>query len=90
MFIKELMLYIDYWSELLTETKGGIDSKKKAYLDNFYRNMTNGIAYYRELAEKVNDEFMSLKDKFDSGLNEAETKLGKLILGHLNNSICKV
>ena len=51
--------------------------------------MTNGITYYRELTEKVNDEFMSLKDKFDSGLNEAETKLGKLILGHLNNSVCE-
>jgi hypothetical protein len=75
MFIKELMLYVDFWTELLTETKKALDNKRKTYLQNFHKNMKDGIAYYRTLSQKVSDEFGTLKDKFHEGLNTAEKQL---------------
>ena len=78
MFIKELMLYVDYWAELLTETKGAIDNKRKAYVQSFHKNLVDGILYYRSISEKVNDEFSSLKDKFRESLDAAETGLDDL------------
>jgi len=85
MFIKELKLYVDYWSELLTETKGSIDNKRKAYIQNFHENLLNGISYYRELAEKVNEEFTTLKANFEDNLDEAENQLNDLLHHYLNN-----
>jgi len=84
MFIKELSLYIDYWSELLSETKDAIDVKRKNYIHNFYKNMTAGIEYYRELAGRVNEEFTTLKSKIEMGLDEAEYKISELLRGHLS------
>ncbi len=75
MFIKELMLYVDYWSELLTETKDVLDNKRKAYVQSFHENLMDGIMYYRVLSEKVNTEFNTLKDNFKEQLNAAEKQL---------------
>jgi hypothetical protein len=77
MFLKELSLYVDYWSELLVETKEAIDNKRKNYLEGFHKNLLEGISYYRTLSDNVNDEFSSLKSKLDDGLNEAEKKLNE-------------
>ena len=85
MFIKELLLYVDYWSELLTETKGVLDSKRKAYVENFYENLLSGITYYRGLSEKANEEATSLKNKIEGSLDEAEAKLGNLFQRYLGN-----
>jgi len=83
MFIKELKLYINYWNELLTEAKGVIDAKRKKYIHDFYKNMTEGMEYYKNLANKVGEEFSTIKDKIESGLDEAEYMLGKLSVSHL-------
>lgn len=84
MFIKELSLYVNYWSELLTETKGAIDNKRKAYVKNFYDNLMSGITYYRNLTEKVNDEFATLKYKIEDSLDEAELQLNDLLQEYLS------
>jgi hypothetical protein len=75
MFIKELILYIEYWMEFLAEVKEVIDNKRKAYIENFHKNMMEGIAYYRQLSDKVNDEWHSLKGKLYDGLGTAEKQL---------------
>lgn len=85
MFVKELMLYVDYWSELLIEAKGSVDNKRKAYVQNFYDNLLSGIAYYRKLSETVNEEFITLKDKIEISLDEAETRLSSLLQRYLTN-----
>ncbi len=85
MFIKELMLYVDYWSELLTETKGSVDNKRKAYVQSFYDNLLSGISYYRNLSEMVNEEFTTLKEKIESSLDEAETRMSNLFERYLGN-----
>jgi len=75
MFIKELSLYIDYWLEQLNEAKEQIDHKRNKYVQTFYDNIMSGIAYYREVADKVAEETSSLKNKINDGLDEAEQKL---------------
>lgn len=79
MFIKELTLYIEYWIEFLAEVKVIIDNKRKAYIENFHKNIMEGIAYYRQLSDKVNDEWHSLKETLYEGLGPAEKQLEELL-----------
>jgi hypothetical protein len=69
------MLYVNYWTELLTDTKNDLDQKRKKYVQEFHENMMDGISYYRSLAERLNNELSSLKGKLHEGLNEAEKQL---------------
>ncbi|GIL22340.1 MAG: hypothetical protein BroJett042_08530 [Bacteroidota bacterium] len=75
MFIKELMIYVDYWKELVAEAKEAIDNKKKSYIENFHHNLLEGIAHYRTLTDKINSEVTTLKDTLHEGLITAETQL---------------
>lgn len=75
MFIKELKLYIDYWMEFLAETKATIDTKRRTYIENFHKNLMESITYYRQLSEKVNGDWHSLKEKLYEGLGTAEKQL---------------
>ena len=87
MFMKELKLYVDYWSELLTEQKDVLDNKRNAYVQKFHENLVSGISYYRNLTEKVNTEFASLKDKIEGGLDETEVKLNNMLQHYLSKVI---
>lgn len=75
MFIKELRLYIEHWTELLSDTKDGFDQKRQKYVQEFYKNMKDGITYYRSLISKVSNEWGSLKSKLHDGLSSAEKQL---------------
>jgi hypothetical protein len=77
MFIKELMLYVDFWMEFLAEAKESIDHKRMTYIENFYKNLMEGITYYRQVSDKVNNEWNSLSEKLHEGLNAAEQQLGE-------------
>ncbi len=78
MFIKELHLYVAYWTELLAEARGSIDNKRKAYIQHFYENLISGIAYYRNLSDEADQEVVHLKSKIKDSLDEAEEKLGRM------------
>ena len=84
MFIKELTLYVDYWSELLFELKGAVDNKRKTYVENFYENLEQGILYYRNLATTMNEEFSGVRNKIESSLDEVETHLKNLFDRQVN------
>lgn len=50
MFVAEIYLYIDYLKEQLAEESEPDQlAKKKKYLQAFYRNLREGILYYRQL-----------------------------------------
>lgn len=85
MFIKELMLYVDYWSELLTEAKGSADNKRRAYVQTFYDNLLSGISYYRNLSAKASEEYTTLKEKIETSLDDAETRLSSMLQRYLGN-----
>lgn len=77
MFIKELTLYVNYWNELVAETKTVADQKRKAYVAAFQRNLLEGIAYYRALGGKLQSEMGLLRAKIEEGLAAAEAALLK-------------
>lgn len=87
MFIKELMLYVNYWSELLAEAKETIDNKQRTYIQNFHKNLLSGIAYYRNLSEKINQEFNTLKQQLEEGLNAAERQLNESLARFMSNAL---
>jgi NAD(P)H-dependent flavin oxidoreductase YrpB (nitropropane dioxygenase family) len=90
MFVKELTLYVDYWNELLSDMKGVVDNKRKAYVENFYQNLMQGISYYRNLAAEVNDELVGLRNKIESGLDETENRLKSMLPLIDNNSLAQL
>lgn len=83
MFVKELLLYVQYWSELLQEGKALVDKKTQVHIHNFYENLTKGILYYRDLSGQVGIEFASLGSKINRNLDEAENQLTELLSCYL-------
>jgi hypothetical protein len=58
MFVKELMLYIDYLKNKISESPGPVPEKQKEYLAGFKANLQKGIEYYKTLfAEKRKEYF---------------------------------
>ncbi len=75
MFINELVLYINYLKEkLIDDLLYPSNAKLKKYYTEFYNNLSDGIAYYRNL----NPESFENRDAFHSALNEAELELNIL------------
>lgn len=75
MFIKELTLYVDFWMEFLAEAMETIDVKRRTYIENFHKNIMEGITYYRQLSDQVNCEWHSIREKLYEGLGTAEKQL---------------
>jgi len=85
MFIKELTLYVSYWSELLRESKAFADKKKQSYIETFQKNLLDGISYYRNLSRSLGEEIAELGNRFNNSLDEAEHQLTDLLAGYLAN-----
>ena len=61
MFIAELNLYIDYFKEELeNDIQAEQFSKRKKYYTSFYQNLCNGIAYYRNSINQIQQSGISL------------------------------
>src|SRR5690606_15207282 len=75
MFIKELKLYFDYLCEYLGESGDAPDHRRKSYIETFFSNLTNGIAYYRSLADRLTSELAIVREKLNVGLAGAECSL---------------
>ena len=72
MFIAELRLYLNYLEEqLLHDSKTDSILKNKKYYLDFYKNLRDGIAYYRQLPEFAG----SGSPDFHQHLSEAEEEL---------------
>jgi len=52
MFIKELKMYVDYFFSKVDESKEEMTKKQEKYLNAFYTNLNDGIAYYEGLFSK--------------------------------------
>lgn len=73
MFIKELMLYMDYLRNEVEKSSKGIISHTEKYLDEFRENLIDGIEYYRELSEQFVEE---KKKQFLKELNAVRDAIG--------------
>tara|TARA_R110000787_G_scaffold15134_9_gene46891 strand:+ start:6701 stop:8494 length:1794 start_codon:yes stop_codon:yes gene_type:complete len=69
MFIKELNIYIDYLKNKLEETKGVLDRKQTKYFSNFLANLTEGISYYFNIFETINDASSNYLEELNNSKN---------------------
>jgi hypothetical protein len=71
MFIKELKMYVDYFSNKVNEVKDSVSKKQEKYLTTFQNNLNNGIEYYHNLFSS----FESNKETLLSELEELKNEL---------------
>ncbi|WP_456421465.1 hypothetical protein [Lutibacter sp.] len=70
MFIKELTMYIDYFSNKVDEVKDSISKKQEKYLTNFQNNLNDGIEYYHDLFSSFESNKETLLDELGTLKNE--------------------
>lgn len=78
MFIKELSMYVDYFSNKVIEFKDSLNKKNEKYLTTFQNNLNEGIAYYEQL-------FSSTKNYFENN-----NELLLIELERIKNELFKV
>ena len=83
-FIKELMLYIQYLKDELEKTSTGLISHKDKYFREFKYNLLQGIAYYRDLAEKFSRK---QQESFLQDLEKLCREIEKVMPGAVNDSL---
>ena len=85
MFIKELMLYIDYLENKIEELKDTFNKKQESYLTTFANNLNQGIAYYESLFNASKEAFKDTKELIMSELegNKKKIQLLHLEIGQL-------
>lgn len=70
MFIKELAMYVDYFSNKVDEISDSFNMKQEKYLTSFQSNLNDGIEYYQHLFSNSKIYFESNKEAL---LSELET-----------------
>ncbi|OGS70481.1 MAG: hypothetical protein A3F91_10410 [Flavobacteria bacterium RIFCSPLOWO2_12_FULL_35_11] len=70
MFIKELAMYVDYFSNKVDEFNDSFNVKQQKYLTTFQSNLNDGIEYYQQLFSDTKIYFESNKEAL---LSELET-----------------
>ena len=75
MFIKELMLYIDYLEKRISESPKPISVKQSDYFIQFKSNLSEGINYYKELFKTQKARLANAKTAFMKELSILKDKL---------------
>ncbi|MDV7185722.1 hypothetical protein R3X25_00390 [Lutibacter sp. TH_r2] len=57
LFIKELTMYVDYFSNKVTELSDSLNKKNEKYLTTFQTNLNDGISYYQDLFSSTKNYF---------------------------------
>jgi hypothetical protein len=77
MFLNELTQYLNYLNELFLDLEPA-DKKRVSYCRNFCQNITEGIAYYRQLLPDL-ARTSSARATFRIGLDQAQVRLDSLM-----------
>jgi hypothetical protein len=79
MFIRELMLYVDYVSKEFDRCSRGIEKRAAKYFSQFRDNLLTGIEHYRQLAERLAGEqkadFLSALQTLQEAINRIPMEL---------------
>lgn len=75
MFIKELAMYVDYFSNKVDEISDSFNAKQQKYLTSFQNNLNDGIEYYQQLFSESRIYFESNKEGLLSELETLKTAL---------------
>ncbi|MDP1621186.1 MAG: hypothetical protein Q8M08_02485 [Bacteroidales bacterium] len=78
MFLKEIMIYIDYLKSKIDETARPWTEKQEEYFTMFSDNLDKGIQYYKELFSTVKLNFQDKKTKLIADLENFEHQLKNL------------
>jgi hypothetical protein len=87
-FVNELFIYVDYLQEqLYAETDLENNPKKLKYYNEFYKQLLNGINYYRDIIRTKNGFTQDEIEKINEGLKEAEMQLEELFENEMQLSL---
>jgi hypothetical protein len=75
MFIKELALYVDYFSNKVDEFNDSFTVKQQKYLTSFQSNLIDGIEYYQHLFSDTKLYFESNKEILLNDLEDLKNEL---------------
>ncbi|MFA5296994.1 MAG: hypothetical protein WC389_02160 [Lutibacter sp.] len=75
LFIKELEMYVNYFSNKIDEFSDSFNAKNEKYLTAFQSNLNDGIAYYQHLFSDTKNYFESNKEALLNDLEILKTKL---------------
>ena len=75
MFIKELILYIEYLIDKIEEGIQPFTTQTEEYFNTFHKNLMDGINYYKNLIPDFIEETEKVKKKISEDLEALETKL---------------
>jgi hypothetical protein len=74
MFVRELMLYIDYMGKEIDHCSRGIEKRATKYFSQFRENLLSGIEHYRQVAERLAGEqktaFLSALQSLQEVINQ--------------------
>ncbi len=77
MFIKELVMYIDYFKNKLNDTEKPFEDKQKKYFDTFHKNLKEGFHYYQYLFSKSGNKINGVQTKILKDLALLEKEFDK-------------
>ena len=79
MFIKELTLYIDFLKSKIEDFQKPVTPKEIKYLQNFQKNLDEGILYYKNIFSNFKDKMNCLKDEAINELESFEKKIKTMV-----------
>lgn len=77
-FINEIRLYIEYLEKYISSNPNP-DDKQKEYKNSFYNQLSNGINYYKGLAEEIFEEDEEKREFYLNQLQSEEVKLSTIV-----------
>mgnify|MGYP001285518265 CR=1 FL=1 len=78
MFVNELGMYLKYFSDTIEVHKSNWDRASAKKLSAFADNMNEGIDYYKEMFNSIEDTFVEAKVSVTASLNDAVERMKKM------------
>ena len=79
-FIKELDLYVKYFTDRLEESLDDFNKKQEKYFTRFLNNLEEGIDYYSSMFENMQSTFLQNKSRILSELDNNRKKINDISL----------
>ncbi len=79
-FIKELDLYVKYFTDRLEESLDNFNKKQEKYFTRFLNNLEEGLDYYSFMFENMQSTFLQNKSRILSELDNNRKKLNDISL----------
>ncbi len=79
MFIKELLLNIDFLANLIAELNAGFGKSKDSDIEEFHVNLAEGITYYRELVPSLEEESAAARQQILAQLEDCSERLNSVM-----------